>query len=142
MIELAGRTKEVDLLKGDVKSAKEVETWKAGDPIWLDEFRWFVKKLPSSPKNLMLDDFNATIGPRGAEISHFEGFADDIPTIDKLEKDLREPGRKVEALTRTKIEDSKKKTKTNYKKDYRYVFDSSVTPAEVRAPATPVETKR
>ena len=120
--ELDGRQSQLDALDKDVKTLKEIDAWKAGDHVWLEEFRWFVKKLPDSTET-MLDNLNMGIGQRGPQIT-FEGFARAVETFDKLEKPFREGKRQVDPVKRAP---DKKQS------GYAYHYTTSILiPAEAR----------
>jgi Tfp pilus assembly PilM family ATPase len=107
----------------DVKTLKDINAWKAGDHVWLEEFRWFVKKLPGN-KETMLDGLTLGIGQRGAQIV-FQGFARAVETFDKLETPFREGKRQVETGKR---ETDKKQS------GYTYHYTTSIlfNPREAR----------
>jgi len=90
--------RQLAMLAKDVKGVEDIEAWRAGDPMWLDELRGLVKKLPPA-EQAMLRDFRGEVktGQRGPEIS-FQGFATKTEITEDLGKALREKGRQVGSI--------------------------------------------
>jgi Tfp pilus assembly PilM family ATPase len=111
-----------DGLTKDEDTLKKIDAWKAGGHVWLEEFRWFVKKLPES-RETMLDGLTMGVLQRGPEIS-FQGFARALDTFDKLEKPFREGKRQV---------DSKDRVVEKKQSGYTYHYTTSILiPREAR----------
>ncbi len=90
--ELNPLTADCEKYKADVEAVKKIEVWKAGDPIWLDELRWLVSRLPDT-KSVMVDEFSGKVEEgRGAEIKKLHGKALSQQTVTAIQKVLNDQG--------------------------------------------------
>ncbi|MGQ9575073.1 MAG: hypothetical protein ACUVUC_07120 [Thermoguttaceae bacterium] len=107
------------------KAVKEIQQWKDGDLVWLDELRWLAEKLPDAKKT-MLTEMRLEAAARGGAI-RFRGLASDVAAIQQIGEELRkgpEGTRQVEA---------KGAGASTQQKPYEFQFNSSVNvPPEKR----------
>jgi hypothetical protein len=98
LADVADYERQIKELAKDTTALKEIEKWRAGDPVWLEEFRWLVKRLPGATET-MLERLTMSTTRRGPEIASqitFEGFARTRETLETLQKPLRDGHRQVD----------------------------------------------
>jgi Tfp pilus assembly PilM family ATPase len=71
----------------------EIDKWRGGDIVWLDELRHLCEDFPSA-EEAMLTELTLRPRTRGGEML-MEGLARDSTSIDLMEKDLREGSRRL-----------------------------------------------
>ena len=114
--------KQIKALEKEEKALKDVEAWRRGDPVWLEEFRWLAKQLPAADQT-MLDGLQMAAAQRGPEMT-VEGLAKNSDSFEKIDTPLRAGKRLVESKKREPVKDQK---------NYSYHYNLSVTlPAEAR----------
>jgi hypothetical protein len=101
------------------KTAREIESWQAGDEVWLDEFRWLSQRLPTA-RDVMLTQFQADSGPRGGEMK-FEGLARSVESIKAMQEKLRDGEHRLVGK-----ETGESGSQKESQKEYSLRFSSSV----------------
>ncbi len=109
------------------KAAKEIQSWQAGDQVWLDQFRWLSERLPPA-KDAMLTQFQASSSARGGEMK-FDGLARSVESLKAVQDRLRDTNHRLVG---------KEAAESGANKDYSLRFSSSV----YTVPAVPEPRKK
>jgi Tfp pilus assembly PilM family ATPase len=91
--DLETQIREWDDLANKVKKIKttadDIQAWKAGDEVWLDEMRWLSDRLPPA-QEAMLTLFQANSSVRGGGEMKIEGLARSVDSIKAMHEKLRD----------------------------------------------------
>jgi Tfp pilus assembly PilM family ATPase/Tfp pilus assembly protein PilN len=134
--DLLRRSKALDASVNDaqqsLRAVQTIETWTAGEVIWLDELRNLVDKVPEA-RDAMLLQLRMSSRPRGGAME-LQGLVREAATVDALERALRDARHRVEGQSRQQYREAG---------HYRWRFESTVfvephaSPAPSAAAASP-----
>lgn len=122
------RESPLDEAKNSQTAWAEMETWLAGDVVWLEELARASERVPNASE-MMVTQLTITSDGRGPAMT-VQGLAKDVATIDAAEQSLRDDGHRVESRG-----SSPDTSRAGYTRKFTFIMRPVDEPADAGAAA-------